>query len=144
MERELAHIWTPFGYQARELIAARKAAGEYDPNLDFGFNEKTQQYCVYLKVGSNDASKFGDLPILGFVPPNRIPAPEEIKKRLYQSDAVRRGHEIIDEWNRQNDLLMNKDHSDVDGQLAESMEWGFRKMGSDKAPVKVYMPGDGR
>lgn len=142
MERETAQIWTPPSHQNRELIAARKAAQEYDSNLDFGFNEKTQQYCVYLKAGANDASKFGDMPILGFNPPDRIPGPDEIKKRLYQSDALRRGHEIMDEWNRQNDLLMNKDHSDADGQLAEAIEWGFRKQGSDKAPVRVYMPGD--
>jgi len=142
MERELAQIWTPPGHRDRELIAARRAAREYDENLDFGFNEKTQQYCVYLKAGAMDASKFGDMPILGFVPPNRIPSPDEIKRRLYQSDALRRGHEIMDEWNRQNDLLKNQDHSDADGQLAESVEWGFRKMGSDKAPVKIYMPGD--
>jgi len=141
MERETAQIWTPPGHRNRELIAARKAAEEYDPNLDFGFNEKTQQYCVYLKAGANDASKHGDLPILGFTPPERIPGPSEIKKRLYQSDAVRRGHEIIDEWDRQNELLKN-DYSNADGQLAEAVEWGFRKKGSDKAPVKIYMPGD--
>lgn len=140
MQRELAQIWLPVGYVTRELIAARKAAQEYDPNLDFGFNEKTQQYCVYLKAGSNDASKYGDLPILGFIPPTRIPSPEEIKKRLYESDALRRGQEILDEWNRQNDLLMNKDYSDVDGQLAEALAWGFRKQGSEKAPIQVYMP----
>jgi len=143
MEREIAQIWTPAGHQDRELIAARKAAQEYDSDLDFGFNEKTQQYCVYLKAGSNDASGHGDLPILGFVPPNRIPAPLEIKKRLYLSDATRRGHEIIDEWDRQNELLKKKnDHSNADGQLAEAIEWGFRKKGSDKAPVRVFMPGE--
>ena len=142
MERELAQIWTPASHADRELIAARQAAREYDENLDFGFNEKTQQYCVYLKQGTMDASKHGDMPILGFNPPTRIPSPDEIKKRLYESDALRRGHEIVAEWNRQNDALRNKDHSDVDGQVAEAFEWGYRKMGSAKAPVKVYMPGD--
>ena len=141
MQRETAQIWTPSSYRNREEIQARKAAQEYDPNLDFGFNEKTKQYCVYLKAGTMDASKHGDLPILGFTPLGRIPNPDEIKKRLYQSDAVKRGHEIIDEWNRQNDLLRNQDHSDVDREVAEHMEWGFRKMGSDKAPQKIYMGG---
>lgn len=141
MQRETAQIWLPPRYTFMGVKEARQAAIDYDPNLDFGWNEKTQQWCVYLKEGTMQASEHGDLPILGFrgtQPPSR----EEIHERLYKSDALRRGNEIIDEWNRQNDALKNRDTSDIDGQVAEHFAWGFKKMGSDKAPVQVYMPGD--
>lgn len=135
-------LWTPPSHRFSGLAAARQACREYDPNLDFGFNEETRQWCVYLKAGTMKASENGDWPILGFNPPDRIPGPDEIKKRLWESDALRIGREMIDAWQRHNDSLRNQDHSDADGNLAEHMEWGFRKMGSEKAPIKVYMPGD--
>lgn len=136
-----ARLWTPPSHRFAGLAAARQACREYDPNLDFAFNEETQQWCVYLKAGTMRASENGDWPILGFMPKDRIPGPDEIKKRLYETDAFRIGQEMIDAWQRHNDSLQ-KDHSDADRQLAETAEWGFRKMGSDKAPIKVYMPGE--
>lgn len=137
----MASLWTPPSHRFSGLAAARQACREYDPNLDFAFNEETQQWCVYLKAGTMEASKDGDWPILGFNPPDRIPGPDEIKKRLYESDAVRIGHQMIDAWQRHNDGL-NKDYSDVDTQLAETAEWGFRKMGSAKAVPRIFVPGD--
>ena len=133
----MAEIWTPPSYRMRGTIEARKAAQDYDSNLDFGFNEDTRQWCVYLKKGTMAASADKDLPILGFA---QIPTREEVQRRLYQSDAFRRGMEIMDDLQRHNDDL-EKDYSDVDGQVAETFEWGFRKMGSDKAPTSIYMGG---
>lgn len=143
-QSKTAKIWLPPTARNREFAEARKAAKDYDPNLDFGWNEKTQQYCVYLKEGTMAASKDGDWPILGFIPPDRIPTREEIQKRLYESDALRIGHEMIDAWNRHNEALMNKstEITDSDREVAEKFEWGFRKMGSDKAPVKTFISGD--
>jgi hypothetical protein len=115
-------IWTPPSYRMRGSIEARKAAQDYDPNLDFGMNQETGQWCIYLKRGTMAASKDKDLPILGF---KEIPSRDEVMKRLYQSDALRRGMEIMDDLQRHNDDL-EKDYSDVDGQLAEAFEFGFR------------------
>lgn len=120
------------------MIEAEKAASDYDSNLSFGWNEQTQQWCVFIKAGTMPASKDRDFPVLGF---QNIPSREEVQRRLYESDAFRKGVNILREANKHNDELLNKDHSDVDGQTAEAFEWGFRKMG--KSPyTKVYMPGD--
>lgn len=131
-------IWLPPSYRYAGAKEAQKAVQEYDPNLDFGFNEKTQQWCVFLKRGTMEASKHHDLPILGF---DHIPGRDEVQKRLYESDAFRRGNEIVDQMQRENDAL-RVDHSDVDGNVAEYLEWGMRKMGSDKAPTRVFLKGN--
>jgi len=135
----MSQIWVPPSHRHRGAIEARKAAQEYDANLDFGFNEETQQWCVYLKQGTMAASEKKDFPILGF---RDIPAPDEVKRRLYQSDAFRRGLEIMDDLQRHNDDLTTYDHSDADGQTAEAFAWGFEKMGHPNAPTRIFVPGD--
>lgn len=138
----MSTIWTPASHRFTGLSEARKAVQDYDPNLDFGFNEVTQQWCVYLKQGTMGASKDADLPILGF---NQIPGRDEIQKRLYNSDAMRRGHEILDQINRHNDEITERGNRRTDeaaGEVAETLEWAYRKMGSDKSPTsKVFFPG---
>lgn len=138
----MSSIWTPASHRFSGLREARQAAQEYDPNLDFGFNEVTQQWCVYLKRGTMAGSAEKDLPILGF---NHIPGRDEIQKRLYRSDAARRGHEILDQINRHNDEITKRGDRRTDeaaGEVAEALEWAYRKMGSDKAPgAKVFIPG---
>lgn len=138
----MSQIWLPPRHQFLGLKEAQEAVRDYDADLDFGFNDETQQWCVFLKRGTNELTREKDLPVLGF---DHIPGRDEVQKRLYQSDAVRRGREIIDSWQRHNDALeaeRDARHLDSDGQMAEMFEWGFRKKGSEKAPIKVYMPGE--
>jgi len=131
----MSDIWTPATYRFSGLAEARKAVQDYDPNLDFGFNEKTKQWCVYLRRGTMAASAEADLPILGF---NRIPGRDELHKRLYQSDALRRGHEILDEINKHNDdLLAGARDDEATAELAEVLEWANRKEGQTRY-TKVF------
>lgn len=139
----MSQLWLPYSYRTRAVIEARKAVQEYDPNLDFGFNERTKQWCVYLKQGTMPVSEEADYPILGF--PHgleKVPTPDEIKKRLYETDALRRGVKILEEIERHNNQILKKYEDrakDADRFLAEALEWGFRKMGSEKAPAqKVF------
>jgi hypothetical protein len=104
-------------------------------------NEATGQWCIFLKHGATELAQHADLPILGF---SHIPHPEDAIKRLYNSDARRRGQEIVDAIQRDNDELKRqadqraKEASDA---TAEAFEWGFRKMGA--APVtKIFVPTD--
>jgi len=138
----MSSIWTPASHQFSGTSEARKAVQDYDPNLDFGFNEVTQQWCVYLKRGTMAGSKDSDLPILGF---DHIPGRDEVQKRLYRSDSLRRGHEILDEINKHNDDIIERGDRRTDeaaGQVAETLEWAYRRVGSDKSPTtKVFFPG---
>lgn len=138
----MSNIWLPPGHQFAGLKEARQAVQDYDADLDFGLNQDTGQWCVFLKRGTNELTATKDLPVLGF---NHIPGRDEVQKRLYQTDALRRGREVLDEWNRHNDKLQaEKDAKirDDDGHVAEMFEWGFRKKGAPQAPIKVFMPGD--
>ena len=118
----------------------RTAVREYDPNLDFGRNERTGQWCIFLKRGTGEASKEVDLPILGF---NEVPHPDDALRRLHQADALRTGNEILDKITKNNaDIEARKEVAaqEATQAAAEGFDWGFRQMG--KAPhSKVFIPG---
>jgi len=134
------NVWLPPSHEFRGLAAARKAAKEYDANLDFGRNEKTGQWCVFIRHGTMPCASEGDFPVLGF---QDIPDPGLIQRRLYESDAQR--HNIVAQIQRHNSQLekeRDKISREKSAELAEHMEWGFRKMDSDKAPTrKVFFTG---
>jgi hypothetical protein len=134
----MSEIWTPPSHRFSGLSEARKAAQDYDSNLDFGFNNKTGQWCIYLRRGTMAASAEQEVPILGF---NHIPGRDEVQKRLYQTDALRRGHEILDEINKHNDELLAGEDDGSSGELAEVLEWANRKEGQTRHS-RVFMPGD--
>lgn len=120
-----ARIWLP-GQGMTDLQERRvdTVVQEYDEDLRFGRNEETGQYCVFLMRRGSDPR-----PVLGF---NKIPHPEDVLKALYQTDAKRRGLEILDEMNRENDER-NKDKEyaadQAAGQAAEGFEWLMRDQG---------------
>lgn len=135
----MTNMWLPPSYLFRGLKAVQDAVRQYDANLDFGKNEATGQWCVFLKHGTMAGSKDNDLPILGF---SDIPHPDDVLKRLYQSDALRRGQEIVDDIQKHNDDLLAEREStykDVDGNVAEHFAWGSRKMGHPNAPIQVFV-----
>lgn len=137
---EKVSMWVPTSHQDRQAALVNKAVREYDPDLGFGLNEATGQWCIFLKHGATEMASEADLPILGF---SHIPNPDDAVKRLYDTDARRRGREILDAINRNNkDIEDAAEQRTVEAteQAAEAFEWAFRKEG--KAPIsKVYMPG---
>lgn len=140
MQKNTEKIWVPGSFEFREAGAVRKAVKEYDPNLDFGKNERTGQWCIFLRQGTTAVSQENDLPILGF---EDIPHPDDALRRLYQSDALRTGHEIQKKLERHNaELEKQRDLAaeEATAETAEAFDWGFRQMG--KAPhSKIFIPG---
>jgi hypothetical protein len=119
-------IWLPREYGARE---ADKAAKEYDPRLGFGFNQDTHQWCIFFEQGTTEESREHKLPILGF---NGIPHPDDVKKRLYESDSLRRGEEILAAINRDNEKVkqvFEAAASEGSEAAAEGFEYLMRQAG---------------
>lgn len=136
---EQSNIWVPSSFVDRQASKVNVAVREYDPNLGFGKNEKTGQWCIFLKHGSNALAQEADLPILGF---DQIPHPDDALRRLHNADALRTGRQILDQIERQNkELHDQKDQAARQAveETAEAFDWGFRQMG--KAPhAKVFIP----
>jgi hypothetical protein len=134
MHEGTAPIWTPPKTYDRAASAASQAAKEYDARLGFGRNEETGQWVVFIRQGETEETRGGDLPILGF---DTIPSPDNVKKRLYESDAVRRGSEILDQINRHNQEI-NRQFEDAAEEAtwgaAEAMEWFNRQEGTHPNP----------
>lgn len=145
-------IWLPrVGVTNLQARRVHTAVNEYDENLLFAVHPETNQWCVFRKIPNDTATVdgFGTevagqrvIPILGFTD---IPHPEDALKRIYSADAVRRGEEILDQMNRENEALKEparKAAQDGAGILAEGMEWAFRERGyGDKLvlPVQTHM-----
>lgn len=132
------NIWVPDSFQDRQAASVDTAVREYDHNLGFGKNERTGQWCIFLRHGSNELTAEADLPIMGF---NSIPHPDDALRRLHQADALRTGREILDQIERANkDIQSKKDEAaaQASAETAEAFDWGFRQMG--KAPyAKVFI-----
>lgn len=118
MPAEATRIWLPDinGFSLTDLSVTKvdAAVREYDENLRFGRNEESGQWCVFL-VRRGEAP----LPILGF---DDIPHPEDVAKRLYRADALRRGEEILDEINRHNRELEVAENAESEAQINEAVE----------------------
>lgn len=132
-------IWLPGAGMTD--VAERRADAfvqEYDPNLRFGRNEDTGQYCVFRIVRGEKP-----LPILGFPPEMEVPSNEFIGRRLYETDAVRRGNEILDEMNRHNEALERAEERKAEEAAeiaAEGFEWLMRDQG--QTPYKRVYTGN--
>lgn len=138
MPAPASSIWIP-GKGSTEFAALRvaRAIKEYDADLEFGQNSDTGQWCIFL-LRRGEAP----MPVIGF---DKIPHPEDAIKRLVQSDARRRGNEILDEMNRSNknlEIARDDAAAAAEAQLAEVAEWALRTEG--KTPHKRVILGKGR
>lgn len=140
MDKSKANIWVPESFGHREVVRVRNAVREYDPNLDFGKNERTGQWCIFLKRGTSKVTQELDLPVIGF---EDIPHPDDALRKLRESDALRTGNEILDKIVKNNEDIEARREvaaQEASAQAAEGFDWGFRQMG--KAPhSKVFLPG---
>lgn len=116
-------------------LAVDRAVNEYDERLYFKRNEETGQYCVYIKTPANEP----DIPILGW---DYIPHPEDACKRLYQTDSLRHGEQILDDMNRRNAEYNRKFKDAADDatyQVAEAFESNLRAQGLHPNP-RIFVP----
>lgn len=131
-------VWLPGrGHTDFAALRVERVVQEYDEQLTFGRNNDTGQWCVFL-------IRRGELPmpVLGF---DHIPHPDDVLKKLYQTDAKRRGNEILDEMNRHNKALEAEREVaavEAEAHLAEVAEWALRVEGA--TPHKKVVMGKGR
>lgn len=119
------------------VLAVDRAVNEYDERLYFDRNRDTGDYCVYIKTPANEP----DVPVIGF---QEIPHPEDALKRLYHADSLRHGEEILEGMRRRNEAARKEAGRTADeasGQMAEGLEWAFRKQGAHPSP-RIFIPGD--
>ena len=90
-------IWLPGAgvLSLRERDAA-KAVEEYDSDLMLGQRRDTGDWCAFLP--GNRASEGQPFPVFNFG--TELPHPDDIKKRLYEHDVRRNGHELLDKLDR--------------------------------------------
>lgn len=124
----MAQIYLPgLGMVDPAVKRAHDAANEYDERLSFKQHENGQ-WAVFIAMprGSDPP----ELPVLGFG--YEIPHPDEIKKRLYESDSVRHGNTLLDMMNRRNAELLKEQERGVRehiGDAAERIEHEVHKLG---------------
>lgn len=130
-------VWVPPEMKDAEERAAAKAVKEYDEGLLLGFRNDVGEWVVFLKDGPGGVP----FPALGLGA--TLPAPEEIKRRLYRADTKRRGPAIVAEVERHNRMIEERGQRDKEGALevaAEGIEWASRKLGL-RGNGKIFVPG---
>lgn len=130
-------LWLPgVGETSVDEREASTAVQEYDSDLVLGQRRDSGEWIVFLQRGG-DAQP---LPVLGLG--TRLPHPQDILKKLHDSDARRRGDKIVSEIVKRQDAakkeLVYESH-ERDGVLAEHLEHGFRKEGKHPSP-RVFIP----
>jgi hypothetical protein len=121
-------------YSVREMQAAR-AVEEYDSSFILGQLNGT--WTVFLRNGPIEGNPF---PI--FALGNELPAPEEIKRRMYHADTKRHGGKIaakVDRVNEQRKRELRKKADEGVAQTVEAFDFGLRAKGVHPFP-KIYVP----
>lgn len=105
-----------------------EAANEYDPRLMVGRNEQNGAWAVFIKTGPLTPPH----PVLHLGwDVSELPHPDDLKRKLYQTDALRNGEQILDRMNRHNEELKKpyRDAADQATELAaEALAWGHSRM----------------
>lgn len=112
-----------------------RALQEYDERLMFGRNEKTGDWCAFVKMPHGQAP----MPVLGFG--RTIPTPEEAVRRCYKADTKRHGSKIFDQMQAHNARIREAKEKATSEQAevaAEILDYGYRVMGAHPFP-KIYM-----
>jgi hypothetical protein len=126
------------------------AVSEYDERLMFAQHPENGQWVIMLKMpsdydGPDGLSLDGTtkvIPILGF---DNIPHPDDALKRLYQTDTLRWGEQILDDMNRRNEdrkKQFDAQAAEGSGEAAEAMEWFYRNEGKHPQ-ARIFVPGKG-
>jgi hypothetical protein len=132
-----AQLWLPGqGLVPAHMRQAQQTVEEYDPDLTIGRHEQTGEWVILLKRGPEGRP----FPVFGLG--IELPAPEQIKRRLFQSDVRRNGAEIVMQIRRKKEMAEKESRalaSDAAGQAAEGFDWAFRKEGKHPSP-RIFVP----
>ncbi len=142
----MSAIWLPGqGVVNLRVTALDRAAREYDERLRVGRNEETGDWCVFIQMERGTFPPNDLYPIFGMGQnPDNLPHPEDLKRKLYETDTVRHGYQMLDRMNRENEALKEQKRKaarEADEIAAEAYEWGLRRMSNDigKRRVQVNM-----
>lgn len=103
-----------------EVFAVDRAVKEYDETLKFDMNTDTGQWCIFKYMGGRNPTWPEWLPVLAF---QGIPDPDSAIKRLWESDALRNGEEILRKLQQEEgDPALVAKGDDATGQAAEVLE----------------------
>lgn len=137
LDTSTSQVWLPGqGLVPAYIRAAEEAVTEYDADLSLGRHEQTGEWVVLLKRGPMTESH----PVFGLGV--ELPAPEEIKKRLYQADVRRHGGKIAEALDRADAIrrkALRDEVEDETGIAAEALEWAHRKSGTHPSP-RIFVP----
>jgi hypothetical protein len=135
-----SQLWLPGqGFVPSYMRAALRAVEEYDEDLTLGRHEPTGDWVVLLKRGPEGRP----FPVFGLG--TELPAPEQIKKRLYDSDVRRNSARITSQIIRRQEERareVRRQAEEASGHAAEALAWGHRKMGSHPSP-RIFVPSKG-
>jgi hypothetical protein len=126
---EIAHgaLWVPgAGMTSVDETAAARAVSEYDDSLVLGHRRDTNEWIVFHREGPHGEP----FPLLSFGP--RLPHPEEIKKKMYETDVRRHGVKLFHDIQRRNDDRMAASKarsSEASEAVAEALVSGFEHQG---------------
>jgi len=130
-------MWVPPQMKDAQERAAAKAVEEYDSGLILGYRNDVGEWVVFLRNGPGGVP----FPALGLG--STLPAPEEIKRRLYRADTKRRGPAIVAEVERHNRMIEDRGRRAQEASIevaAEGIEWASRKLGL-RGNGKIFVPG---
>lgn len=133
----MSNIWLPgAGVVPSHIRTAQAAVEAYDSRLELGFDERNQQWVALWKDGPDGAP----YPVMGLG--RELPGYEEIQRRLYQGDTVRRGGEVVKDVIRRNEerkAAGRAEAHDRAGEVAEVLEHAFRRMGKTSYN-RIFVP----
>lgn len=130
-------LWLPPGadaYSSTREKEAAKAVESYDHSLILGHRRDTNEWIVFAKRGPEGQP----FPVFTFG--STLPHPDEIQKKLYESDVARHGVRVITAIQRKADERRKEEKYAQDEQQAAADEVLDRAL-YNRSDSKIYVPG---
>lgn len=126
------------------------AVKEYDERLSFGYNPVNEDWVVYIALPRDyEGAHYhidGEpvMPVLGFQ--GRIPSPEEVTRRLYETDAWRNGEEIYNKMLENNERIKKEQREKSEAEMEEAIERAAHVLNhfTGEGTTKVFFNGTKR
>lgn len=131
-------LWIPSeGEVDVRVRAAQRVVREEDERLVLARHEITGDWVVFITL--EDRNLF---PVVGIGP--ELPSnAEDLRALLHKYDTKRHGEKFLRDINAHNERIRKESRDralDADGQVAEALEWGFRREGV--ISPQVFIPRD--